>query len=123
MTDHDTQALAQTILTRTAERIRAGWTQRAFARDAEGRACEYSSRTARCFCLVGALMRESDALESELRLTALIADEARVCALDRLHDRLPRSIASWNDEPARTHEEVLALLERVLASPPTQEMP
>lgn len=77
------------------------WTQGAFARDAEGRATQDLMQSA-CWCVAGAIKR---CYESRVD---------RQKALDRLEDETGwYAIPPWNDDPARTHAEVVDLLRRL----------
>ena len=78
-----------------------GWTQNAFARDAEGNLVPSWSGAATCYCASGAL-----------RAVAPLADQ-RADARRVLRDQFAtpggdRSIPNWNDHPDQTAENVVA---------------
>ncbi len=80
-----------------AERLlmEKGWTQRAFARHINGNSIGYNSKNAVCFCVIGAI---------------LAAYKNEDDAIKKLSNFLVIDIAAWNDDPARTKEEVCAAL-------------
>jgi hypothetical protein len=90
-----------------ARRVRAlleapeRWTQMALARTAEGELCEPTDSVAVCWCLLGAF----DHVER--------GDD--VGFIRFLEKELGGSVTRWNDAPGRTHADVLALLDRVIA--------
>lgn len=72
------------------------WTQGALARDANGEKCYPADPEAVCWCLVGAVLRIDFCGQSE-RLRKL--ESIIVCYVN-----------DWNDAPARTIEDVRALV-------------
>ncbi len=76
------------------------WTKGPFARDADGKTCDPRSDQAVSWCLVGALLRCYPSSEDPV---------AFYRAVDKVIAKLPkgRFPAEWNDDPARTHAEVL----------------
>lgn len=86
--------------------IEKGWTQDAYARDADGAACSVNDDRATCFCMNGAVMRvagiyrENDAL---MVFTALGSAAG-----------VTRYSHHWNDAPGRTQAEVLALFDKAI---------
>ena len=81
------------------------WTQGAYARDAEGRACAVGYTFVCRWCLVGAIHR---CYPQDLGL-AVIAAITDAMGLYNLMDNL----VEWNDEPERTFAEVRELIERL----------
>jgi len=82
-----------------------GWTQGAYARDADGRDVNpyekwRASPQAVCFCLYGAL--------------AQVASQAGMEKIPSLTDPLPST--EWNDAPGRTQSEVVAALRAAATS-------
>ena len=51
------KTLDRTILERAIKLVEAGWTQYAYARDANGKAVDWRSGAATSFCAVGAILR------------------------------------------------------------------
>lgn len=76
------------------------WTQKQFARDKDGRGCGPQDARAACWCLGGGIA---------------------VCYPDNFNpvwDKILRridsaSVIDWNDDPARTREDILALCEEL----------
>lgn len=87
------------------------WTRGKFARDTCGSSVSVDSSTATCFCTVGAVYRVSASVTvGHHEALDLLANE-----LDQL-GRPSRSIPTFND--SSTHEQVLALFDRAIASCP-----
>lgn len=87
------------------------WTQGTFARDAEGTSCGWSSPTAACWCLDGALGTLPSRRYEEYRKA--------VChAIRKLHPTFTPDepdddfVVSFNDAPGRTFAEVYAVAKR-----------
>lgn len=77
--------------------IEKGWTQRVFARDAQGKPVSSGSKEAVSHCVVGAARAVGD--------------------IARLHSIMWRdiyNIPEWNDDPRRTKGEVLAMLDKFI---------
>jgi hypothetical protein len=73
------------------------WTQQAYARNHDGDTVASCSDDARCWCLLGAMFRcyaDKDIAKIELKI------------LDQTNKI---TVAQWNDDPDRTHQEVLDL--------------
>jgi hypothetical protein len=114
----DTRAVE--LLRHASDLIRRGWTQRAESRDAGGDAVDPWQPTATCWSLLGALVA---ALEEQ-------ADSGHDLPLQELADALDAlalfvdadSLADWNDDSARTHDDVMRVLnaaaEAAVASTP-----
>lgn len=81
------------------------WTQRAFARNANGLPVSDSYGLATCWCSVGAIRVAS-------KRSSVRADTAS--ALVRRGIGNPESLAEWNDAPERTHAEVLEAFDRAI---------
>lgn len=78
------------------------WTRRSYARDANGRPVPIMDGKACSFCLVGALGRAAGGLAGAHLAERILSDE--------LMDYAP----DWNDDPERTHEEVIAVLDAAI---------
>lgn len=83
------------------------WTKGSNARDEDGLSRDPSSPKAVCWCLNGAIWREST-----VRGFTLLADRDRV--RDALGFRMYTDVAEWNDEEYRTHAEVLARIDQAI---------
>ena len=82
------------------------WTQGYFARDAAGQECASKDPAATCWCVVGAMVRlGSDDPRPDIEFINAL----------KAHLGPPCSLSMWNDAPGRTHADVLALLDRVVA--------
>ncbi len=77
------------------------WIQRHSATDAQGIVCSPFNAEAACFCLSGAGYHcyGSEWMQTEARRKLV-----RACDNDHI---------GWNDDPSRTHAEVLELVERL----------
>jgi hypothetical protein len=103
----DTRAVE--LLRRASDLIRRGWTQHAESRDIAGAAVDPWQRAAICWSLLGALVA---ALEEQ-------SDRGVDLALGQLADALDAlalfvdsdSLADWNDDPRRTQDDVIGVLE------------
>ena len=85
--------------------LRKGWTQKARARDADGRSVNDHSRRAVSFSLHGAFLRAMIALKWSYR-TELMAILRKECGDGHL---------KWfNDAPGRTKKEVIAVVDRAI---------
>ena len=102
------------ILERAAALVRVGWTQMAFARDAEGRICGESDDVACQWCMTGALERAIEAVPGVAPSLAQANAYGAVCTAIRRCESIPSEAAvripTWNDQPGRTKGEVLAVL-------------
>ena len=98
-----------------ARRVRAlleapeRWTQGAIACDGDGEMVSAHARTAVCWCMIGAInrcaARARASVDVNLELRRLL-EKARGGT---------EPLDFWNDAPGRTHADVLALLDRVIA--------
>lgn len=79
------------------------WTKGSRARDERGRPILPGSPEAVCWCLYGACERASNGEEFP-------ATSAICCELGR------SNLGGWNDEPGRTHADVIGLLDQVIAN-------
>lgn len=93
-----TLALARRVRALLAEPER--WTQGCYARDASGRAVNSGDRSAQSWDIMGAMKR---------------CGGWTFPMLEMLNAEAGGDFVSWNDAPGRTHADVLALLDRVIA--------
>jgi hypothetical protein len=81
------------------------WTKGVLARNAEGKQVDIKHPTAECFCIIGALKKcyasNIDDMQFQFAVAKIITELGPI-----------DSLASWNDAPERTFEEVKALVER-----------
>lgn len=83
--------------------IRRGWCQNAAAQDDLGRRCDATSSLAQQWCLVGSVR-------------AAYPEDAvlRTQVFDKLFRQAKTyGLSSWNDNPSRTQQEVLAVLQAI----------
>ena len=101
------------ILTEAVALVSRSWCQGAAARDRKGRPVDFTSSEAYSFCALGAIERacgshvkpgESPEQEQRRRLRMAVEDSLGLKG---------EGLASWNDRPGRTKEEVVLALERV----------
>lgn len=87
------------------------WTQGVMARDASRqRGVAPLDSAAACWCLEGAVGKASFDTRFEPGRTATPTQVLKV-----IETELGQKASRWNDDPARTQEEVLALLDRLIA--------
>jgi hypothetical protein len=97
------------LLQRAGELVRRGWSQHADARSAEGVEVQPWQETAAAWSLLGALVA---ALEEQADHGRDLPLDHLAAALNELAKRIDDdSLTNWNDEPARTHEDVINTLE------------
>jgi len=83
------------------------WTQGTFARTAAGEPCAPTSLDAACWCVSGAAMCVARHSLNNFELAG--------AAVRRLLSAIgAQAIGAWNDDPHRTHAEVLAALDRAI---------
>lgn len=99
------------VLRAARERVAEGWTQGAMARDERGEETEPTESEAVCYCALGALesidrgSRSVGAFVLRLALPRFVLG----CAPDSM-------VANFNDDPATTQADVLALFDRAIAA-------
>lgn len=99
-------------LTRVRRLIESGWTRGAWARTESGSPCWEDNTNAVCWCLSGAVQKVFSGDEST---------QTRIDLTRALVRNLPAGfwdIPAWNDEPGRTKEEVLALIDKTIEGLP-----
>lgn len=101
--------------------VAQGWTKGTNAVDHGGETVYSNSAQAVAWCLLGAIARTTDYTEDTVHdeLADELIDAVRA-AIDRLPTSTPevietRQITTWNDDPERTQDEVLALLDGMIA--------
>lgn len=108
------------LLRHAHQLIERGWTQHADARTADDGVVSPWDDRAASWSLLGALVAAVEDRAAALGEEAAIGDLARTCM--RLADTLDTdSLEHWNDDPARTREDVLAALDRAGASTADQD--
>lgn len=91
------------------------WTQSVFARTATGEDCAPTYNKATCFCLLGALTRAMYKLDTMQPGTPLDWSLARGRAKAQIRRVLNVTfIAKWQDDPKRTHADILNALDAAL---------
>lgn len=83
-----------------------GWCQGVYARNANGNATDLHGRHAAAFCAEGAMFCAAG---------EGFAENALSFFADAIPSGYRRGYLSWNDEPGRTKEEVLAAFDRAIA--------
>ena len=101
-----------------AARLRAGWTQGVFARDAEGEPCEYFDGGAASFCMAGARLASMPAQATrdydEWRSIRILAEVAVLKAIaNGTGGALGEDV--YNDQPSRTQADCVATAESAAA--------
>ena len=109
---------AASALDAMAGRLLAGWTQGAFARDAEGAPCEYFGGDAASFCVAGARLASMPERESrgydEWRAIRVLAEVAVLKAIaNGAGGALGEDV--YNDHPSRTQADCVAMAESAAA--------
>lgn len=83
-----------------------GWTQHEFARDANGVDVGSLSKSAACFCTIGAINA------AQHSLTRKVNPSLREDAKRAVRDVIQGGIAMWNDTKGRTKDEVIEVLKQ-----------
>lgn len=89
------------------------WTQDVYARARDGRPLASHVGWAVCWCLTGAISHVATTMSGGTDYLRRHATRLLNCVLDRETNE-PHSLASWNDEPTRTHAEILALIDKAI---------
>jgi hypothetical protein len=88
-----------------------GWTQKFFARHADGQPCGYL-REASCYCLEGAFRHEL------FKVTKFGQDSCdAVDLLDKTFKKITnaQSVVEWNDVEGRTQEQVIQIVDQLIS--------
>ncbi len=97
------------LLWRACDLVRSGWSQHADARSADGIEVRPWEDAAAAWSLLGALVA---ALEEHADHGRDLPLEHLAAALNELAERIDDdSLTNWNDEPARTHVDVIDILQ------------
>jgi hypothetical protein len=95
-----------------------GWTQQAMARDANGKICGLNSSEAVSYCLWSSVVRAWRLVDPENEKYYFPFFERRFLEVLRLKFGYPFTVTRWNDEMARSLEDIKSLLDEVIASIP-----
>jgi len=100
-------------MTKAYEKVAAGWTQWAGAKDAEGKATYVDDPTATCWCAEGAI---NACYINPIPTMVKLRDH--LCMYEGVDKELAThdptiAINSWNDHPSRTQAEVVGVLRRL----------
>lgn len=100
------------ILTKARALLAQGWTQHHNARDKKGNPVPAWAPQATCYCLEGAIICVA---EGESHSTLVFAERILRKQIDEEgFSPVYPSLATWNDDPERTQEEVLKLADRCI---------
>jgi hypothetical protein len=103
-----TKDLLKKVYEGAIKALEQGWTQGAMARAESGEPTDAFNKTACSFCSMGALHRGIIDMKDEVYVDA--NDLVAPLGLGKVSD-----LSKWNDDPARTQDEVLALFRKVKA--------
>lgn len=94
--------------------LEQGWTQKTYARDADGISCDLEAPYAACWCILGAMrkLQYSGAYTTDTIYHARQLVANAVPALPTHPTRC--AIAEFNDTPGRTKEEILAIFNQAI---------
>ena len=117
----DTLPLELELLCRMRSRLTPeySWTQNAYARDISGGVVCIDDPAAVCFCLSGIGLLEAEGLERTRGLSAELRESVRKAVNSWILEAagwVTNNVPSWNDHHARTHPEVLAVLDAAISS-------
>lgn len=88
-----------------------GWTQKAFARDKNGRSLGLRDSEPVAYCSMGALWQVATQVEALQTPDVL---DARDCLAHAIGLPRPPDVISWNDAPTRTQGEVVAAFDAAI---------
>lgn len=91
-------------LRRVKDLLSKGWTQEAYARDAEHDPCEATAPEAVCFCILGACAKVGVETGHNLGYYFRLEIE-RAGYVD---------VPTYNDDPERTKEDILGLCDKII---------
>lgn len=98
------------LLSKIRDKIAQGWCTGKNARTFNGSGCDAKSPFACCWCLEGAIQ-----FVSPDYATAVDLENVIIHHINKYFPGNWPSIPAWNDFIGRTQEEVLALLDRIIA--------
>jgi hypothetical protein len=99
----------RTLLVHARQLVENGWTQHADARTADGQVVDPWNPAAVCWSLLGALVAALEAQTDDDDQFAIGQLAVACVSLAQVLDR--DSLTTWNDDPSRTRESVLAALD------------
>lgn len=99
------------LLDRTRELLAQGWTQGAWARNAQGATTAIWSPLATCYCFDGAMDRAMQLLDPDSVPLGISLVPESVWIQRQVYAATSLIPAVWNDRPGRTQQEVLDLLD------------
>lgn len=91
------------------------WTRFCLARAADNSEISCMSNGATCWCLVGAMCRQTDSLLLPTAQAALemLWDSVKA-RHPAFHQRTGRNLSTFNDDPGTTHADVLGVLDHAI---------
>jgi hypothetical protein len=95
-----------------------GWTRSAMARDGTGLMCGLNSDQAACYCLWASVVKAWRLVDPENEKFYFPFFERKFLEILELKFSYPFPVTRWNDEVARSLEDVTALLDAVIATIP-----
>lgn len=108
------RTVLSTCLRQVREYVQRGWVQGVSAKNAKGRACMPTSKTATCWCITGAMTAASVELPSSYRGILVSQAEGAIGSAAHLKDNYGFDLISWNDRKGRTQEQILNVLDRAI---------
>lgn len=112
------QPKASEVLKRAREKLDAGWTQGAYARDESGKVVDFVDPLAKSFCLIGAYRSAAVEMLNASKTGWWQDTEPGRFIVAKIGTE---SGVLWNDRSERTKEEVLELLDQTIANALEQE--
>lgn len=94
------------------------WTKGSWARDAYGNHCKITSENAECFCIGGAVGRSVQYNHTGLYPIDMVNMVFEVLFNHLPEDGLYEVLMDFNDHCDTTHQDILALFDRAIASCP-----
>ena len=108
------------VLRKVRATISEGWCKGWDARDKAGKMVFYADKSACQWCLVGAIAKAIPGDDKRVLRTleeVALHDNCvsqLICTLDPV-DQLGFSLTDWNDDPVRTQEDVLELVDKTIS--------
>lgn len=99
--------VAKQIAARAIELLKKGWCQRAIAKREDGLPVECELPSAVKWCVIGSVRRATYDLKRDFAEKYSVYEQIRA-----MHPEI-RLLTDWNDDPTRTVDEVIKLLEEV----------
>lgn len=100
------------ILQKARALVARGWTRHVLAKNARGKLVDSSSRTAVCFCAMGAFYRAGGLHSEERRKAQAVFTTA--------NDLNATGISAWNDKRWRTQAQVVRAFDKAIATTQAQ---